>query len=256
MLLDTGLRISAVGTLRVQDVELNGRAGSVTLNQKAVGRKGASGKRPLTWSKPYVANWLDVHPRSDEDDAPLFLTQKREDDCQYGDGSLTYYHLQRRIKQIADDAGVDREKVNPHNFRKSAITRWIREGFSEQEIKHRATWVKDSRQFETYSQITDEEMNDQILSQYGLTDGEQNHRPDLDECPQCQTTLRDEPQFCPGCGLALSQRAAADLEGAEDDLFSDIAEATDEDEIEMLRDLRALLKERPEALADALPAQD
>lgn len=72
VLLDTGLRISAVGTLRVKDIELNGRAGTVTLNQEAVGRKGASGKRPLTWSKPYVANWLDVHPRGDDPDAPLF----------------------------------------------------------------------------------------------------------------------------------------------------------------------------------------
>jgi site-specific recombinase XerD len=62
ILLDTGLRVSAVWTLRVQDVELNGRAGTVTLNPEAVGRKGASGKRPLTWSKSYVANWLDVHP--------------------------------------------------------------------------------------------------------------------------------------------------------------------------------------------------
>jgi len=32
LLIDTGLRISAVGTLRIQDVDLNGRAGTVTLN--------------------------------------------------------------------------------------------------------------------------------------------------------------------------------------------------------------------------------
>jgi len=48
VLLDTGLRISAIGTLRVKDVDLNGRSRSVTLNQEAVGRKGASRKRPLT----------------------------------------------------------------------------------------------------------------------------------------------------------------------------------------------------------------
>jgi integrase len=256
MLLDTGLRISAVGTLRVQDIDLNGRAGTVTLNQDAVGRKGASGKRPLTWSKPYVANWLDVHPRSDDPDAPLFhrLTKPNGGWDDDEDGALHYYSLQKILKKIAEDAGVSRDKVNPHNFRKTAISQWIRQGFSEQEIKHRATWVKDSRQFETYSQVTDEEMNQQILSQYGLAEEEENerNRPNLDDCPQCQTTLRGDPRFCPGCGLALSQRAAHDLEQAEDDIFDDIAEATDSEEVEMLRDLRQLVNEHPEAVDTAL----
>jgi len=251
MLIDTGLRIGALGTLRVGDVDLGPRAGSVTLNEDADGRKGASGNRPLTWSKPYVANWLDVHPRSDDPEAPLFHTFKRQDDDQYGDGSLTYYQLQRLIKQIADEAGVDRDKVNPHNFRKTAITRWIREGFSEQEIKHRATWVKDSNQFETYSQVTDEEMNQQILAEYGLAEKDTDHAPELENCPQCQTMLQNDPQFCPGCGLALSQRAATTLEGAEDDLFDDIADTDDGEEIAMLRDLRAMLKDNPTA-RDAL----
>ena len=255
MLLDTGLRISAVGTLRVQDVDLNGRAGTVTLNQEAVGRKGASGKRPLTWSKPYVANWLDVHPRGDDPDAPLFhrLTEPNGGWGEEDDGALTYYHLQRILKQIAEEADVSRDKVNPHNFRKTAITQWIRQGFSEQEIKHRATWVKDSRQFETYSQVTDEEMNHQILDKYGLAEEEtERNKPDIEDCPQCQTTLRGSPRFCPGCGLALSQKAAYDLEQAEEDIFEDVAAATDEDEIAMLRDLRELVDEHPDAVHEAL----
>ncbi|EJN60457.1 tyrosine-type recombinase/integrase [Halogranum rubrum] len=252
MLVDTGLRIGALGSLRVGDVQIGHRAGVVKLNEDAAGRKGASGKLPITYSKPYVANWLDVHPRPDDPEAPLFHTFKREDDEQYGDGSLTYYQLQRRLKRLADDAGVDRDKVNPHNFRKTAITRWIRQGFSEQEIKHRATWVKDSRQFETYSQVTDEEMNQQILAKSGLAEQDADHAPELDKCPQCQSALQDDPQFCPGCGLALNQRAALNLEKAEDDLFEDMAETTDSDQIEMLRDLRALLKENPEALSGAL----
>ncbi len=260
MLLDTGLRISAIGTLRVQDIELNGRAGTVTLNQEAVGRKGASGKRPLTWSKPYVANWLDVHPRGDDPEAPLFhrITEPNGGwDEVEGDGALTYYHLQRILKQIAEEASVSRDKVNPHNFRKTAITQWIRQGFSEQEIKHRATWVKDSRQFETYSQVTDEEMNQQILDKYGLADeAADSNTPNIDDCPQCQATLHGDPRFCPGCGLALNQKAAHDLDQAEDDIFADAAAATDEDEVAMLSDLRELVEEHPDAVHQALQHAD
>jgi len=255
MLLDTGLRISAVGTLRVGDVELNGRAGTVTLNQEAVGRKGASGKRPLTWSKPYVANWLDVHPRNNEPGAPLFhrLTKPNGGWEEDEDGALHYYQLQKVLKQIAEDADVSRNKVNPHNFRKTAISQWIRQGFSEQEIKHRACWVKDSRQFDTYSQVTDEEMNAQILDKYGLAEEEtERNKPDIDDCPQCQTTLRGDPRFCPGCGLALSQKAAHDLDRVEDDIFADVADATDEDEVAMLTDLRELVEEHPDAIHEVL----
>ncbi|MXR41244.1 tyrosine-type recombinase/integrase [Halobaculum sp. WSA2] len=250
LLLDTGLRISAAGTLRVGDVHLDGRTGAITLNKEAVGRKGASGTRPLVWSKPYIANWLDVHPRSDDPDAPLFVSLKRPDDPQYGDGSLTYYRYQQILKELAEDAGVDGEKVNPHNFRKSAISRWIREGFSEQEIKHRAMWVKDSRQFETYSQVTDEEMNDQILGKYGMSDEGEDHSPKIENCPQCQTPLREDASFCPGCGLPLSQTAARDMEEAEDDLFADLADAQSPSDIGMLQDLRSVIKEHPGLLSD------
>jgi len=255
MLLDTGLRVSALGTLRVQDVELNGRAGTVTLNQEAVGRKGASGKRPLTWSKPYVANWLDVHPRGDDPQAPLFhrFTEPNNGWDEDDDGALSYYHIQRILKQLAEDGDVSRDKVNPHNFRKTAISEWIRQGFSEQEIKHRACWVKDSRQFETYSQVTDEEMNAQILEQYGLAEDEtERNAPDIDQCPQCQATLRGDTRFCPGCGLALNQKAAHDLDQVDDDIFQDAAEATDEDEKAMLSDLRELAEEHPNAVREAL----
>lgn len=254
MLLDTGLRISAVGTLRVGDVQVDGRAGSVTLNQDALGRKGASGVRPLTWSKPYVANWLDVHPRRSDPEAPLFHRLTKPNGGWEGeDGALSYQQLQKILKQIAVRAGVDRSKSNPHNFRKTAISQWIRQGFSEQEIKHRACWVKDSAMFETYSQVTDEEMNEQIIQQYGLAGGEtERNKPGIDSCPQCQTPLRGDSRFCPGCGLALSQRAAHDLEQAEDDIFEDMAAATDEGEIAMLRDLRELVKEHPDAVDAAI----
>ena len=75
---------------------------------------------------------------------------------------------------------------------------------------------------------------------------------DYTHCPQCQTTLRGSPQFCPGCGLALSQKAAHDLDQAEDDIFADAAAATDEDEVAMLGDLRELVEEHPDAVHEAL----
>jgi len=96
-------------------------------------------------------------------------------------------------------------------------------------------------------------MNQQILEQYGLAEEEtERNKPDIEDCPQCQTPLRGDPRFCPGCGLALSQKAAHDLDQTEDGILTDVADATDEDEVEMLTDLRELVEEHPDAVHEAL----
>ncbi|MFB6296467.1 MAG: tyrosine-type recombinase/integrase [Halobacteriales archaeon] len=144
---DSGLRISAVTSLRKRDFQRRSGEGAIVTPNTDAPVKDATDPVPLTWSAGYVANWLDVHPR-DDPDAALFhkLEHVGEDE----DGALTYQYAARRIKRIADDAGIDRERVTTHAFRKSAISRWIREGLPEQVIKHRASWAEDSGQFEIY----------------------------------------------------------------------------------------------------------
>ena len=253
-LLDTGLRIGAAGTLRVGDIDLSGRAGKFRINEDAVALKGASGTRPITWSRGHVANWLNVHPRSEDDDAPLFhkLTEIEERD---DDGALSYNQIQSRLKDIAERAGIDRDRANPHNFRHTAITRWIKEGLSEQEIKHRAFWSKDSDQlFKVYSHVSEGEMNDQILAKYGLEADGEEIVPELDECVQCGTPLRDDvPRFCPGCGAPLTYDAAETVDKAEDTIVEDIAENPElSDELLALRDIISESPEVCQAVADEL----
>jgi len=256
-LLDTGVRVGAAGTLRVGDIDLSGRAGKFSLNEDAVALKGASGTRPLTWSRGYIANWLDVHPQRDDPGAPLFHKLVDPDEDGRGDatvdsdGALSYNQILLRLKGVAERAGIDRDRANPHNFRHTAITRWIKEGLSDQEIKHRAFWSKNSdRLFKVYSHVEEGEMNDQILAQYGLDGDGDEVTPELDECVQCGTPLRgDGTRFCPGCGAPLSYHAAEAIEDAEDTLVEDIAdnpELADE-----LLDLREFLSEKPE-LRDSL----
>lgn len=217
VLLDTGLRIGAVLSLRVRDVSLTERAGTISLNHDADGLKDASGTVPITWSRGYVVNWLEMHPRRDEPDV-AFMHQLSAFDAD-DDGALSYQVVNRKLKRIADRTDVvDRGAVNPHAFRKTAISRWIREGASEQEIKHRATWTEDSDQFAVYSGVTDEELNEQILDRYDLTDGDLSARPTMETCPQCGQGLRDGARFCSGCGVSLDQAAAEQINDTEDEI--------------------------------------
>lgn len=244
LLADSGLRIGAVASLRIRDIDFTGPATSITINENA-NVKGASGTTPLTWSEGYIASWLDLHPRRDDDDAPLFHVREgwydAEDDA---DGSLDTQYVSRRLREIADGADIDRERVNAHNFRKSAISRWIREGMSEQAIKHRAHWDVDTDMFETYSGVRDEELNDQILNHYGMESSEET-RPDLQQCPRCGTPLKGNEAFCSACAAPLTDRAVAKTEDAEDDIF-DSAAADQLTNADLLRTLRSRFDDDPE----------
>lgn len=128
--------------------------------------------------------------------------------------------------------------MNTHNFRKSAISRWIREGMSEQAIKHRAHWTVDTDQIEVYSGVKEEELNDQILDHYGIETSENETRPDLDRCPRCGASLRGDESFCPSCAGPLTDAAAAKTDAVDDDIF----ESTVQDDLsnaDLLNTLRA-----------------
>lgn len=242
LLADTGMRIGAIASLRIRDVDFSGRVATVSINENA-NVKGASGSVPLTWSRGYVSNWVDVHPRNDDHEAPLIHKLRLVGDDE--DGALTYQYLSRRIREIGLDAGVDGERLNTHNFRKSAISNWIREGLSEQEIKHRAFWTKDSQQFDTYSGVTNEELNEKIAARYGIIDEETTARPSVDNCLQCGTPLRDTARFCPGCGAPLTASATNTVETVDDDTIETIANA-DGDKLERALQFREEFKSDPE----------
>ena len=205
--------------------------------------KGATGTVPLTWSEGYVGSWLNTHPRRDEPDTALIHKVKHV--AGDGDGALTYQYAARRIKFIADDTGVDRDRVNTHNFRKTAISRWIREGLSEQAIKHRACWDVDSDMIQVYSGVRDEELNEQILSHYGIETDDDETTAVLEACPRCQTTLAPGDDFCSGCGAALSDVAAHQKTTVTDSLTDDLIELDDQDKRTIASDALAGVESDP-----------
>jgi integrase/recombinase XerD len=249
LLADTGMRISAAAGLRIRDYSVDGRLATVQPNPDSP-NKDARDPIPLTWSRGSLCNWLDAHPASDNPDAPLFIKVEHVDeDDDISDRFLSYQYLTRRIKRVADDADIDRNRLNAHNFRHSAISRWIREGMSEQQIKHRVHWAEDSGQFDVYSAVTAEEMNDDILGHYGLSD-EEDRSVEIDACPTCDTPLAGGETFCPGCGSPMSAIAADNLDAAERDLTDAIRDAADDpEELTALADLLDAIQSDPEIAA-------
>lgn len=254
LLADTGLRIGAIASLRIRDLDLSGRTTLVSINEEA-NVKDASGTVPLTWSEAQLTNYLDVHPRRDDEDAPVFHKDAGYWDGE-DDGALAYQYLAHRVKEVADDAGVDREKCNLHNFRHTAISNWIREGLSEQAIKHRASWEVDSDMIRVYNSVRDEELNDHILDHYDIEreDGGEPSTPDLEQCPRCNTALRGSERFCPSCSAPLSASAADEVEAVEDETFESARNA-DRSTEDVVAEFRERFRSDP-AFREAIVGED
>lgn len=242
----TGQRITAALSIRLGDVALDQQSGTITLNSDAVGLKGATGPRPLLWARPFIAQWLSVHPRRDEDGAPLFCATQSGRRPQEDGGWVTWEkgdpvspsQVRNRLRDLADAVGVDRAKVKPHNFRHTAITRMRDEGVSDDRIKFMVGVAPDSDIIERYDKQSDQRMLDRVREAYGMeTPGSEVGQPTMENCPQCTAPLRGSARFCDSCGTPLDMAAAEEQQATRDAVADDMVDAEDPREREVARSI-------------------
>ncbi len=113
LLARAGLRVGEVVRLRVEDVEINGRSGWVTVRS---GKGNKTRRVPLNGEvRQALKAWLDERPKVE--DATLFLSRSGR--------PLTERDVQRMVAEYAHTAGVD---ATPHTLRHTFATRAIEKG--------------------------------------------------------------------------------------------------------------------------------
>ncbi len=212
VLADSGIRVGALASCRVKNVEFNQYGATVYLSKTGQANKTTPAKGiPLTWSTGHINQWLAIHPLREDPEAPLWITMAM-------DGTpMSYQSLLRTVKNLGQRAGI-KKRVHPHGFRHMAVTHWILDGYNEQEIKHRAGWSKGStRMFKIYGNFTDQEINDRIYEKCGLKTEDKRHVT-LKKCPRCSNVLRPTDKFCSQCSLVLDRQALDEIKQYEDKL--------------------------------------
>jgi len=205
VLADSGMRIGALASCRIKNVDFNQYGAIIYISSTSRSKKNTAAKGiPITWSTGYLNQWLAVHPLKNDPEAPLWVTRDKNKE------PLSYKTARILIKNIGLKAGI-KKRVNPHSFRHLAITHWILDGYNEQEIKHRAGWSKGSTQmFKIYANFTDQEINDRIFEKCGLKTEDKRHVT-LKKCPRCNNVLRPEDKFCSQCSLVLDQKSLDEI---------------------------------------------
>ena len=120
MLADTGMRVAALLSLRVDDVEFRREGGGIYQpNTEATGLKGDDSHKPLTWSAAHVENYLaNEHPRPEDDNSPLL---HKAEGWSEDDGSMTPALVRQRLTRLVDAAGPMRAS-SLHHLRTTLLT--------------------------------------------------------------------------------------------------------------------------------------
>lgn len=259
-LADTACRIGMLCSLRIKDVDLDGETATYMPNDDAIGLKGAQIQEyPLIDSKaPVRAYQNGAHPRSNEPEAALFHKFRGyfDEDLDEDDGAMTPQAVTNRLKRIAADAGVEKP-VNAHNFKHTAITRMAREGFSKQQIRHRAHWSVDTDMFDQYVHLAAEDVNNDIFEAAGIVEETDEGKRRRKHCGNCNEPIAPHHRHCANCGAPATQPRRELLELVDDLLVEEIADTDDrqirEDLVEVRREARANPSRVPDIARQLFP---
>lgn len=190
--------------LRVGDVKKTEYATEIEVD-------GKTGERSVTMilAVPYLNRYLgDVHPRSGDDDAYLWVKHNGE--------RMSYTTFMRYFTRAADRIELEKPVI-PKNFRKSNATWLARLGKNESFIDDRQGRKRGSDAVAHYVSM----YGDDRAAEYADLFGEEVETTDPEEyapirCPNCRQKTPQDKAVCMWCNHALSHDAAEDLKEAED----------------------------------------
>ncbi|MCC4770222.1 tyrosine-type recombinase/integrase [Methanosarcina sp. DH2] len=228
---ESGARRGEQLSTKLKNIEMDEHGAVMTFPE---GKTGARRVR-LIFSAPYLREWLEIHPRKDDRDAPLWCTLDKRA------ASMSVTGLVNVFDRCGEKAGIEK-KVNPHSFRHDRATH-LASNFTEQQLKMFLGWSPTSTQPATYVHLSGKNMDDAVLRMYGIKTDENDTeflKPGV--CPRCRELTAVNAKFCFKCGLPLTKEAATTVEA----IKTEYVQLADLDEI---RKMKETLKQELEEIA-------
>ena len=186
---------------------------------------GKTGKRRirLITSIGHLRTWLEHHPKSENPEAPLWVTMGRRSRGE----QLKYNSARNMLKKVAAKTGlgkmVKKEKkssngkeysygvyegkpVNPHMFRHSRATH-LANKLTEAQMKELFGWTQDSGMASVYVHMSGRDVDNALLKMHGLKD--EKDEEDGINCPRCGEHNSEADSYCSECGQPLNLEVVA-----------------------------------------------
>ena len=210
--------------------------------------KTGSGPILLTFSFPYVRDWLNEHPFRNTPDARLI--------CNLNNGApirpeaLWTMMKQLRLRigrllesnSINDDSEKEKlrvilttKKFNPYCLRHSSISH-DSDYLPDFALRKEVRWSMNSKQPARYiNSRMGNDLKSKILVQNGIWTNDIITKPTVADCPRCKLINCIENKYCSACSYPLTPSAFDEIKAAEEVKMQDL-QAKYETEIKSVRE--------------------
>jgi hypothetical protein len=219
---DLNARNHEVTMLKIKHVRLEERYGEGEIPYQA---KTGSGPILLTFSFPYVRDWLNEHPFRNTPEARLI--------CNLNNGApinpealwTVMSQLKARIRRLIDAGTITDEaereelrillttkKFNPYCLRHSSISH-DSDYLPDYALKKKVRWSMNSKQPSRYIKSRmGNDLKQKILVQNGIIpEREGAPKPTILECGRCRTVCSSECKYCISCSYPLTPLAYEEI---------------------------------------------
>jgi integrase/recombinase XerD len=203
-LYESGARIEEVLSMQIKDFQVLERYAKVRLSGKTGDRRII-----IVASLPYLCRYLETHPYRNDAEAFFWLSTGSYNHNK----PLKYAGSVKFLKKAFRKADINK-RGNPHSFRHSRATE-LASHITEVQMCSYFGWVLGSGQVRTYVHASGRDLDQGILSYYGLNNTKKEQDKTLEipvECNRCKLTNASASKFCSNCGYALSLKAAMETE--------------------------------------------
>lgn len=207
LLLYTGMRNTALRSLRVKDVDIE--SGVYYLNSDASGLKNADkngGARPLLGAKAAVRDWLKYHPEPEPEN--YLITGKPSYSVVDPTRQVSWTTITRVMQQVDEKTDIDKP-LNPHALRHNFVTICKRDyEIPDETVKYLIGHAQESRVMETtYAHLSDQDHIERAEVAFGIREDDSDSPLTPDVCDVCGASLDPNAKACAACGVAFTPDA-------------------------------------------------
>ncbi len=238
LLWDFNARPHEITLMRIKNLRLRDKYGEGEVPYEA---KTGSGPILLTFSFPYVRDWLNEHPFKNEPNARLVCNLITGAPVKPSAIWDMMRQLKIKIKRLLDNNEItdkkERERLqylvntkkwNPYCIRHSSITN-DSDYLPEYALKKKVRWSMNSRQGSRYiKNRMGNDLKEKILKQNGIIlDTSKVKKSTVIDCPRCQLINQLENKYCSKCSYPLKAEAYEELKEIEENEMRGMKEQID-----------------------------